>query len=121
MAMSKTIRKELGKARELLWWFLSTPKPSNRCFFCKGILLTDEQKETLIEGFVRFGNAAAPPLLLEITLHHLDGNHDNNKPVNLTPAHESCHKKFHARLVFAKINGIKRSVEQVVRELRRAA
>lgn len=121
MAMSKMIRKELGKARELLWWFLSTPKPTNRCFFCKGILLTDEQKEMLAEGWVRFGDAAAPPLLLDVTLHHVDGNHKHNDPRNLAPAHESCHKKFHARLVFAKINGIKRTVEQVVRELRRAA
>lgn len=30
-----------------------------------------------------------------IHLHHLDGNHDNWKPANLTAVHESCHDYIH--------------------------
>lgn len=120
MAMSKLIRKELGKLREVVWYFLSAKKPSNRCFFCKGILLTDEQKEMLVEGWVRFGNAAAPPLDLGITMHHLNGDHDDNRPKNVSPSHDTCHKRHHANLVFARINGVKPKV-MAPADYRRAA
>jgi hypothetical protein len=100
MAMSARIRKELGKARELLWWFLSCKRPTNKCFFCKKTVLTEEQLEMLRDGWVKFGNASAPPLDLDITLHHKDGDHDNNDPDNLAPSHDSCHKSHHAKEVF---------------------
>lgn len=100
MAMSNRSRKELGKLRELVWWFLSCPKPSNKCCFCNKTLLTAEQLEMIRDGWVRFGNAAAPPMDLDITLHHKDENHDNNNPRNLEPSHNSCHKSHHAKEVF---------------------
>jgi hypothetical protein len=102
MAMSAKSRKEMNKARELLWWFLTVRKPTNRCYFCKGILLTEEQQDMMRDGFVRFGNATAPPLDLGITLHHKDENHDNNNPNNLAPSHDGCHKRHHAVKVFRK-------------------
>jgi hypothetical protein len=37
---------------------------------------------------------------LDITLHHNDGDHDNNNPRNLTPSHSTCHKTHHAHEVF---------------------
>jgi hypothetical protein len=103
MAMSARSRKEMNKLRELIWWVLSTPKPSNKCFFCKKTLLTDEQLEMIRDGWVRFGNATAPPMDLDITLHHIDGNHENNDPKNVAPSHtNSCHKPHHAKEVFRK-------------------
>lgn len=95
MAMSKSIRKELGKMRELLWLLLADKK----CFFCKEPLLADGGG---VPSYVKFGNASAPPLDLDITEHHKDGNHGNNKTSNLALCHESCHKSYHAKLVFAK-------------------
>jgi 5-methylcytosine-specific restriction endonuclease McrA len=31
-----------------------------------------------------------------VQLHHIDGNHDNWKPKNLTAVHESCHDYIHS-------------------------
>jgi len=31
----------------------------------------------------------------QVHLHHIDGNHDNNKPKNLIAIHESCHDYIH--------------------------
>jgi len=90
MAMSKAIRRELGKSRELLWHFLE----SEKCFFCGKPLLYDAK--------VDFGNATCPPIPVDITIHHKNNNHSDNRPVNRTLAHETCHKSHHAKLVFAK-------------------
>lgn len=91
MAMSKAIRKELGKCRELLWHLLEGKK----CFFCKELLLPEG-----VPSYVKFGNASAPPMDMDFTIHHKDGNHQNNEPSNRALAHESCHKRFHAKDVF---------------------
>jgi hypothetical protein len=34
----------------------------------------------------------------DVTVHHHDGNHDNNKPRNLVPMHFKCHRALHCRL-----------------------
>lgn len=34
-----------------------------------------------------------------ITVHHKNGNHDDNRSSNLTLAHESCHRGYHAKQV----------------------
>ncbi len=95
MAMSKETRRQLGKAYELLWLLLDDKK----CYFCKKPVLDSSGY-----GPVKFGNASAPPIELDITEHHIDGNHSNNGRVgdrsNLALAHESCHKSFHAKRVF---------------------
>ncbi len=93
MAMSKEIRRELGKARELLWHLLE----GKRCYFCKEFLL-----EEGVPSYVKFGNGAAPPLDLEYTIHHEDENHKNNRPANRKLAHTSCHRSHHAMLIFKK-------------------
>ncbi len=94
MAMAKRIRRELGKSRELLWLLLDGKK----CFFCKKLLLESPGTK------IRFGNSTAPPLDLDITLHHKDGNHANNGKFgnrkNVDLSHASCHKTFHANEVF---------------------
>src|SRR6266478_2632145 len=60
MAMSKAIRKELSKLRELAWHLLEDEK----CYFCGKPLLP----KTKIE----FGNGVAQPIPLELlpTIHH---------------------------------------------------
>lgn len=98
MAMSARIRKEVGKGRELLWHFLEGEK----CFFCKLPLLSPEEREMMTDGFVRFGNATAPPLELDITIHHRNGNHDDNRKSNRKLSHATCHKNHHAVDVFSK-------------------
>jgi hypothetical protein len=88
MAMSNRIRREVGKQRELLWHFLEAEK----CFFCKQLLVPPTR--------VRFGNATAPPMDLDVTIHHKNGNHNDNRKLNRSMAHEKCHKSHHAKLVF---------------------
>jgi hypothetical protein len=90
MAMANRIRRELGKNREMLWHFLEGEK----CFFCKELLIE--------ETAIAFGNATAQPLAVPLTIHHKDGNHKNNAKRNRVAAHQSCHKSFEAKRVFAK-------------------
>lgn len=94
MAMSLAIRREIGKSRELLWHFLE----GEVCFFCKKSLLPYKAK-------IKFGDATAQPLSDLPTIHHVDGNHNNNRSTNRALAHQSCHKSHHAKLVFAELRG----------------
>jgi hypothetical protein len=114
MAMSNRIRQELGKLRELAWHFLEGEK----CFFCRKDLLGIED---MVNGAsVRFGNATAPPMDLDITIHHRNGNHEDNRKRNRKLAHATCHKQHHANLVFAEVNGVKPKVMRPA-DYRRAA
>jgi hypothetical protein len=100
MAMSKMIQKEVRKSRELLWLLLDGKK----CCFCKELLLEEPGIE------IRFGNATAPAMELDITLHHDDGNHANNGSFgnrkNILLSHETCHKSHHAQEVFRAFRGV---------------
>ena len=101
MAMSNATRRQQGKMRELLWHFLE----GQTCFFCGKPLLSAEDVERFHE--IRFGNASAPPMDLNITIHHRNENHDDNRKQNRTLGHESCHKTHHAKKVFrAWRNGV---------------
>ena len=92
MSMSRKSRKELAKARELLWHFLD----GKNCCFCHLPLVEGKQVRR-----IRFGDATGEPLPLgDITLHHEDGNHKNNERSNRKLSHFSCHKRYHAKLVF---------------------
>lgn len=44
------------------------------CFFCKGIVV-----------------------ISNLTVHHDDGNHQNNEITNLKPSHHGCHTSFHKK------------------------
>jgi hypothetical protein len=103
MAMSKSVRRELAAARELLWFLLA----KETCFFCKHSILTAEDRELLRE-WVRFGNRQTPPCasILSITEHHLDGDHENNDPDNIALSHSCCHKRHHANEAFSGLNGV---------------
>lgn len=90
MAMSPRVRREREKGQELLWHFLL----GQRCYFCKKLLVPNAK--------IKFGNAAAPGIdILEITIHHENGNHSDNRDSNRKLAHQSCHKSHHAKLVFS--------------------
>jgi hypothetical protein len=34
----------------------------------------------------------------DVIVHHIDYDHDNNDPVNLTGMHRKCHQRLHAKL-----------------------
>lgn len=95
MSMSLNTRREITKMRELLWVLL----PSKKCFFCKRLLMSDSDLEISLPG-LRLGNATAPPMDLDITIHHVDEDHENNAPSNWALAHESCHRSHHAKKTF---------------------
>lgn len=45
-----------------------------------------------------FGHHDHCKVRAEITVHHRDGDHDNNEPKNRTLAHRTCHKSYHMKL-----------------------
>lgn len=77
--------REVGKLRELVHFLLV----GQTCCFCGKPL--SETAET----WTNHGNARGPKLVDPITIHHRDGNHDNNAHENKALAHRSCHKRFH--------------------------
>ncbi len=92
LSMRKSTRRELNKARELIWHFLE----GERCFFCKELLA--EQPE------IEFGLAQGPPIPVEITIHHKDEESNRKKfsavdqsKANRTLAHRRCHKAYDAK------------------------
>jgi hypothetical protein len=87
MAMRKSSRRELNKLRELLWFFVR----GKTCYFCKQALAPDQKRITDGDG------TAEPFTALDITLHHLNGDHDDKAKSNERLSHFSCHKAHHAR------------------------
>lgn len=51
------------------------------CYFCEESLLTDDTD------------------LLHITVHHVNEDHDDDRPENLRLTHERCHRGHHARRI----------------------
>lgn len=86
MAASRRTINELAKARELLRHLLR----GKLCFFCHDPLLTAAH----LEGH-KPGSGRGRPLVIDITEHHLDGNHENDDPENLDLSHGCCHRRFH--------------------------
>jgi hypothetical protein len=86
MGMRKSTRQELRKLRELVW----EAYDGVACFFCH---------EPLLDGTNEYGNGngdgTKTDSMLEITVHHKDGDHSNNEPRNRKPCHRRCHKSFH--------------------------
>jgi len=48
-----------------------------KCYFCDG----------------KFEN------VLKITVHHVNGDHSDNRKENLSLAHEKCHRSYHAKII----------------------
>jgi hypothetical protein len=95
--MRNSLRSELAKLRELAHFLLT----GRYCFFCGELLLT------VVCGKVKHGDGAGPKLRDKITIHHIDGNHENDAEDNKALAHQSCHKRHHLALVRAAIRARK--------------
>jgi hypothetical protein len=86
MSMRKSTRQELRKCRELLRFLLRDKK----CCFCKKPLQDDK-------SYAKDGDGQGSPICRRITIHHKDGNHQNDNPENKKLSHTTCHKSYHMR------------------------
>jgi hypothetical protein len=84
MAMSRRSSRELRKLRELVRCALA----GKTCFFCHLPLL-----ENVDDGWQ--GSGSAPPISERLTIHHKNGNHEDNRDENHALAHRTCHKIHH--------------------------
>lgn len=89
MALSPRIRRELPKLRELVHHLLV----GQACWFCHVPFLSDPAPVGR-----RGGDGTGPALAAKISIHHLDGNHDNDADENKVLAHRRCHKSHHMQL-----------------------
>lgn len=104
MSMTLTLRKELYKLREVVHFLLAgagaTPQESVNlntlapegafvCYFCR--------KHMHDLQFITHGNAVGPKFECAVSIHHVDGNHDNNVMSNKALCHTTCHKSHHRR------------------------
>lgn len=96
MSMTLRSRGELYKLREIVTFLLTgagaTPQDTTKafcCYFCRQHLDASH--------FVEHGNSTGPKFTLKLTIHHVDGDHDNNEQMNKALAHTKCHKSFHRR------------------------
>jgi hypothetical protein len=87
MAMRKSTCNELRKLRELVRFTLR----GKCCFFCHKELFEDD-------ATYKDGDGRGAPIACQITVHHVDLNHDNDRRENKRLAHSSCHKRFHMKL-----------------------
>lgn len=100
--MSPASRQELNKLREIVHFLLAGAGGSHRdpitgavqCCFCH--LFIDDYTE-----FDKHGNSVGPKLNVQLTIHHVDGNHDNNELENKALSHTRCHKSYHRKLANA--------------------
>lgn len=99
MSMSLNSRREITKMRELLWFFIVKYKV--KCFFCKQSILHPDDISISLPN-LRLGNGTAPPLELDMTIHHKDEDHDNNDPGNWEIGHDVCHRRHHGSATFKK-------------------
>ena len=86
MAMRKSVRQELRKARELIRFMLN----GKCCFFCHKPLISSP-------NYAKEGDGQASPISRTITIHHVNGNHSDNRRTNHRLSHTKCHKAYHMR------------------------
>ena len=86
--MRRSSRRELNKLRELVHFLLV----GRVCCFCHKAL-----SETA-EEFVKHGESTGPKFAERLTIHHKDGNHENQAHENKELCHTSCHKSYHRKL-----------------------
>lgn len=85
--MSPSIRRELYKLRELCAFLLK----GRICYFC------NKPISEAAEMFTEHGNSVGPKLLDKISIHHINGDHNDNRDENKALCHTSCHKSYHRR------------------------
>jgi len=86
MSMRKSTRQELRKCRELIRFLIR----DKCCCFCHKPLMDDE-------SYAKDGDGQGSPIARRITIHHVDGNHENDAQNNKRLSHTSCHLSYHAR------------------------
>jgi hypothetical protein len=84
MSMRKSTRQELRKCRELLRFTLRGKK----CWFCRKPLMDDV-------SYAKDGDGQGSPIARTITVHHKDGDHQNDDQENKVLVHTTCHKRHH--------------------------
>jgi len=97
-------QREVRKMRELVHFLLC----GRTCYFCRKPL------SPLADAWCAHGNSEGPQFTDEITIHHIDGNHENNAPENKALAHRACHKAHHMNERWAKkerANGSKETTD----------
>lgn len=87
MAMSRRASRELRMLRELAHYYL----PLHTCMLCNQALMPSELATE------KLGHSTPTPVKVQTTIHHVDGNHENNAPSNRAVVHRVCHKRHHAR------------------------
>lgn len=108
MSMRKSTRQELRKSREVLRFLLRDEK----CYFCKKPLIRED-------SYCKDGDGQGSPIKNGHglpTIHHKDGNHDNDAPENKALAHDKCHRRFHAILRALLVRDMKLSKAIIVAE-----
>jgi hypothetical protein len=86
--MRKSIRAELHLLREMAHDFLR----GKTCYFCHRPLVRDLDQT--------FGDKANSALRVDLTVHHLNENHDDNRPANRAWVHAAGHRAYHAFRTF---------------------
>jgi hypothetical protein len=84
MGMRRSTRQELRKLREIVREVFE----GRVCPFCKEPLLQSDNS-------YNHGDGESSPFDTDLTLHHKDGDHDNNDKHNRVWSHRRCHKSFH--------------------------
>lgn len=91
MGMRKSTRQELRKLREIARECLE----GKRCFFCKELLIPEDGNH------YAHGDGEGSPFDVDFkkyTIHHKNGDHDDNRKRNRKWSHTKCHKSFHLTL-----------------------
>ena len=79
--MAKLSYNRTRKLKGLVRYMLKMLSRDDRhkCFFCGESLLDAD--------------------LLKITVHHINMNHNDDRPENLALAHDKCHQGHHAKII----------------------
>ena len=106
--MTMSLRRELYKLRELISFTLAGAGATERtvngpltCWFCKKPLDTNL--------FVRPGEAPGPRFTAKLSIHHVNGDHDDQRMENKALCHTKCHKSYHR----SKSNAARAAMEEV--------
>lgn len=92
--VKKSFSSEVRLLREIAWWAIRYL----RCYFCDEVFIPVKKATKLT-----FGHRHHKPFKLKLTLHHRDGDHDENKHDNLRWSHSTCHKRHHIKEVHEKV------------------
>jgi hypothetical protein len=108
MAMRKSVRRELVKLREIAAHFLE----GLTCSLCRKPLIPVETFDVHEPG-----SGAGVPLtgLVDITEHHKNGNHDDNRKKNREYVHRECHRRHHANRRWTAEGGFFQSKPRVLK------